>query len=199
MRYPFARERLLTARFKAFRLKDFGHGQFRDPSVGFIYKKSPRIDSKVIANNTNLDPILDKHDRILATALDRANLALTDVTPELRKALKGKLVEKENLEGKQSVTDADTRRWQLPEKAWKEWEVPYDIDDDWPTALKQSVSAYRVAWRAKIDEVEACISVNATPDELVDEPETIPGVVQVTGPFTVEGVTSLTNCASCTR
>jgi hypothetical protein len=50
------------------------------------------------------------------------------------------------------------------------------------------VTFYRRAWRAKMDEVNACIAANAEQEELVDQPEVVKGVVRVSGPFTVEGV-----------
>jgi adenine-specific DNA-methyltransferase len=42
--------------------------------------------------------------------------------------------------------------------------------------------------RAKMDEVNACISANAEQEELVDQPEVVRGVVRVSGPFTVESI-----------
>ena len=52
------------------------------------------------------------------------------------------------------ITDADERRWRLPEKEWKEWEVPFDTDPDWPEELKTALTEYRQAWRQKMDESE---------------------------------------------
>ena len=37
----------------------------------------------------------------------------------------------------------------------------------------QAVTAYRKAWRAKMDEVNACIAANAEQEELVDQPEVV--------------------------
>ncbi|RJP35309.1 MAG: site-specific DNA-methyltransferase [Phycisphaerales bacterium] len=72
---------------------------------------------------------------------------------------------------------------------WEHWEAPFDIDDDdWPSALCAAVTIYRKAWRAKMDEVNACIAASAEQEELVDQPEIIRGVTRVTGPFTVEAV-----------
>ena len=59
---------------------------------------------------------------------------------------------------------------------------------DWPSPLQAALSAYRTAWRAKMDEVNAGISANAEQEELVDQPEVIRGVARVSGPFTVESV-----------
>ena len=49
-------------------------------------------------------------------------------------------------------------------------------------------AAYRTAWRAKMDAVNACIAANAEQEELVDQPQVRCGVVWVSGPFTVEAV-----------
>jgi adenine-specific DNA-methyltransferase len=66
--------------------------------------------------------------------------------------------------------------------------VPFDTDPDWPPVLKDALMAYRAAWRAKQDEIDAAIAANAQQVPLVDKPEKVPGVVRVSGPFTVEGV-----------
>ncbi|HXG48287.1 MAG TPA: hypothetical protein VNO52_11735, partial [Methylomirabilota bacterium] len=76
----------------------------------------------------------------------------------------------------------------IPAGEWKEWEVPFDTDTDWPKPLADALTAYRAAWRAKMDEVNACIAANAEMEELVDKPEIVKGVVRVSGPFTMEGV-----------
>ena len=134
-----------------------------------------------------------------------------------------KLIHKHREEGANAVTDADTRRWLLPDTpavlirsfpakkplkgvtpkqaetyraaipkgGWKEWEVPFDTDADWPKPLQDALTAYRAAWRAKMDEVNACIAANAEMEELVDKPEPVKGVVRVSGPFTMEGVISV--------
>ncbi len=73
-------------------------------------------------------------------------------------------------------------------KGWQPWQVPFDVDADWPQALQDALLAYRAAWRAKMDEVNAAIEANAEMEELVDQPLPAPGVVRVAGPFTMEGV-----------
>ena len=50
------------------------------------------------------------------------------------------------------------------------------------------MTEYGKAWRAKMDEANACIAANADQEELVDQPEVVKGVVRVSGPFTVEAV-----------
>jgi adenine-specific DNA-methyltransferase len=54
--------------------------------------------------------------------------------------------------------------------------------------LKNAVEEYRAAWRAKMDEVNACIAANAEQEELVDQPEVDRKITRVSGPFTVEAV-----------
>lgn len=177
-----ARQRVLTARFEHYKTKGTA------PESGFVYKAVPHITLKSIAQNTNLDPIFAKHQPLLDAALAKANTALRAVSPDVRRRLAEKLSDKTKGEGKRSVTEADTRRWSLPKETFEHWTVPFDTDPDWPEALQKAVSAYRAAWRAKMDEVNACIERNAEQEELVDQPEVVKGVVRVSGPFTVEGV-----------
>ena len=200
-----ARQRLLTAKFDHYRTAAGPQGALgaENPGSGFKYKTVPHITLGAIAQNTNLDPIFAKHEPILAAKLKAANDALAALPASLRATLKAKLDEKQKAEGKKSITDADRRRWILPPDnrdpkenwtvdtkfaGWYDWEVPFDTDPAWPKPLQDAVTAYRAAWRAKMDEVNACIAANADQEELVDQPEVVKGVVRVSGPFTVEGV-----------
>ena len=202
-----ARQRLLTAKFDYYRTKGPAGGAegvvADDPGRGFLYKKVPHITLKSIAQNDKLDPIFARHEPLLAEALERCNAALKQVTPSLATSLAAKLAAKQAAEGKRAITDADRRRWVLPPanrdpkakwtvdpsfKGWYHWEVPFDTDEDWPKGLREAVTAYRAAWRAKMDDVNACIAESAEQEELVDQPEVVKGVVRVSGPFTVEGV-----------
>lgn len=83
---------------------------------------------------------------------------------------------------------AERYRARVPQEEWKEWQVPYDADPEWPQPLQEALTAYRTAWRTKMDEVNACIAANAETEELVDRPEVVGGTVRVAGPFTMEGV-----------
>src|SRR5579884_3947698 len=181
-----ARQRLLTAKYEYFKLKDESKGV----AGGFRYKTVPHITLKSIAQNANLDPIFAKHEALLEAALANANAALKQVTDKLRQELRTKLALKQKKEGKKAITDADRRRWDLPAKGkgWQHWEVPFDTDPEWPEALKQAVEAYRASWRAKMDEVNACIAANADQEELVDQPEMDRKITRVSGPFTVEAM-----------
>jgi adenine-specific DNA-methyltransferase len=213
-----ARQRLLTASFKHYRFRPLSDldrkrnplGRWlRDPEdhaqvpQTFACRVAPHIKLGAIAQNVSLVPILVKHQAILEPSVNNANVALQDVSVEVRVRLRRKLEDKQRTGGKKSITDADRRRWILPpdnrdrtEKltvpvdftGWYEWEVPFDTDPDWPKALQDAVTDYRKAWRAKMDEVNKCIADNAEQEELVDQPEIVRGVTRVAGPFTVEGV-----------
>ena len=179
-----ARQRLLTGSFEYYKLKD----ESKSIAGGFDNKIVPHITLKSIAQNTALDPIFAKHELILKEKLDILNSALTEVTPDIRTKLLTKLAEKERCEGKRSITDADRRRWQLPDTVWQEWEVPFDTDPDWPQALQEALIDCRKAWRAKMDEVNDCIDKSSEGEELVDQPEVDRKRIRVSGPFTVEAV-----------
>lgn len=189
-----ARQRLLTAKFDYYELADPHKGV----SGQFVYKTVPHITLKSIAQNQALDPIFAKWEPILAEKLDALNAAIKDVTPEIRAKLQAKLADKERREGRSSITDADRRRWDLPKplgsgktlrvSGWQEWQVPFDSDPDWPKSLRDALKDYRAAWRKKMDAVNAAIAASAPQETLVDQPKVTPGVLRVSGPFTVEGV-----------
>ena len=183
-----ARQRMLTSTFPMFKTESAN--EHSDPGKGFIYKTVPHIKLSDIAKNDALDPIFEKHQPILDERLAAANNALSAVTDDLRRSLKTKLKQKQKAEGKRAITDADERRWRLPDdgETWEHWEVPFDTDEDWPDALKEAVTAYRTAWRKKMDEVNTAIAEGSEQEVLYDQPEVVKGVTRVSGPFTVEAV-----------
>ncbi len=183
-----ARQRILTVPFPFYKVKGDDKEPGSNPGRGFDYKKIPHITLKSIAQNAALDAIFAKHQPVLDRKFQALNAVLTGVTTQIRQRLQAKLLQKERREGKKAVTDADRRRWLLPREGWQEWEVPFDADELWSEPLKRALKEYRDAWHAKMDEINAAISANAEPEELVDQPEVVKGVVRVAGPFTVEAV-----------
>ena len=179
-----ARQRLLTGSFNYYELQDESKGV----ASGFINKTVPHITLKDIAQNAALDPIFAAHEPILQEKLETLNRELASVTSEIRTSLRAKLAEKRRREGANAITDADQRRWELPAIAWKEWEVPFDTDPDWPPELSEALTDYRKAWREKMDEVNECIAAASDSEELVDQPEVDRKKLRVSGPFTVEAV-----------
>ena len=233
-----AKHRLMTARFDYYQLRELnaedsernphgtwiaeldGNGKPTGKQLTFHCKTVPHVTLRSIARNTSLDPIFARHEPILAEKLAALNREAARVGADLKSALADKLIDKHRKEGAGAVTDADVRRWLLPDTPperigtaparkplkgvtarqagkyrekiphgeWKEWEVPFDTDPDWPEPLREALAACRAAWRAKMDEVNECIAANATSEELVDKPEIVKGTVRVSGPFTMEGV-----------
>jgi adenine-specific DNA-methyltransferase len=159
-------------------------------AAGFDYKKVPHITLRSITRNEALDPICAKHEPILDGCLADLNAAFAQVGSNQRIHLAGKLLAKQKSEGKRAITEADHRRWELPKPGdgFHHWTVPFDTDPDYPEALATAITAYRAAWRAKQDEVDAAIAAAAEPEELVDQPEVVRGITRVSGPFTVEAV-----------
>ena len=181
-----ARQRILTAKFDYYKTEDDSDNIGES---GFKYKTAPHVTLGGIAQNVALDPIFARWEPILDEKLDALNTALSEVDDDTRAGLLAKLNAKRMKRGrKDGVTDADERRWNLPKDRWEHWEVPFDADPDYPPALRDALQAYRKAWRQKMDEVNACIAANADQEVLVDQPEVEPGIVRVSGPFTVEAV-----------
>ena len=179
-----ARQRLLTGTFDYYKLND----ELEGVAGGFINKRASHVELKNMAQNVALDPIFAKHEPILAQKLKILNLALREVSPQVRTELLVKLAAKEQRAGEKAINDADRRRWQLPNTEWQEWEVPFDTDPDWPQALSDALTDYRNAFRAKMDDVNACIAASSEGEELVDQPEADRKKLRVSGPFTVEAV-----------
>ena len=236
-----AKHRLMTATFDNYRLrKPNAEDLQRNPDGPWLsgqdqagrvteepatldLKTVPHVTLKSIARNVSLDPIFEKHEPLLATALAALNAAVARVTGDTKAKLVARLISKHREHGARSVTDADLRRWLLPgtslvnvrpepargplkaltaaqihkydervpKQSWRAWEVPFDADPDWPASLRDALVAYRTAWRARMDEVNACIAANAESEELVDTPHVESGAVRVAGPFSVEGVIAL--------
>jgi len=199
-----ARQRLLTAKYEYYRLRPTDAEDVRrnpegpwltDPAgeiegtCTFDCRTVSHIMLKSIAQNQALDPIFQKWEPVLAEKLAALNRALKgDVGKDLRTRLTVKLDAKRRREGVRSITDADTRRWKLPETEWQEWEAPFDTDPDWPQSLQKALLDYRASWRQKMDEVNQCIAARADQEELVDQPYVEKDKVRVSGPFTMEGV-----------
>lgn len=200
-----ARQRLLTAKFDFYKLRSISaedlernpNGTWLSDPTGtinaactFDCRTVPHITLKSIAQNQALDPIFETWEPILAERLAAANKALAESdTKELRATLLAKYDAKKKRKDKADpITDADERRWKLPETKWEEWEIPFDTDPDYPATLAEAITAYRKAWRSKMDEVNACIDARAEQEELVDQPLIEKKILRVCSPFTVEGV-----------
>ena len=81
----------------------------------FNCKMVPHITLRSIARNTSLDPIFAKHEPLLAEKLATLNHEVAKVSADLKSALAAKLITKHREEGANAITDADMRRWLLPD------------------------------------------------------------------------------------
>ena len=126
-----AKHRLMTAKFDYLQLRPLSaedvarnpHGTWLTDLTGkipgkatFQCKTVPHVElGRSIARNTSLDPIFTKHEPILAEKLEKLNREVVKVGAALKKKLVEKLLQKHRQNGANAVTDADTRRWLLPE------------------------------------------------------------------------------------
>ena len=128
-----AKQRLLTARFDYFELRALNaEDRLRNPAgewirstiedsavsedrLTFNCKIASHVTLRSIARNTSLDPISDRYNQMLDQALEALNSAVADVSPESKQAQAKKLVAKHRESGASAITDADLRRWLLPD------------------------------------------------------------------------------------
>ena len=145
-----AKHRLMTARFGYYRLRELnaedvasnpggtwiegvdGEGKPSGERLTFDCRTVPHITLRSIARNTSLDPIFARHESILTDALATLNRTVANVAPEMKQKLVEKLVSKHRRDGAAAVSDADVRRWLLP-----------DTPPDWisPVAARRPLKA----------------------------------------------------------
>src|SRR5207244_11800148 len=71
---------------------------------------------------------------------------------------------------------------------WQEWEIPHEVDANWPDAAKKMHVDW---WRGRIarqQEINKSIAAKAEFEYLYDKPYSDPKKVRVAGPFTVESL-----------
>ena len=73
-------------------------------------------------------------------------------------------------------------------KRLKEWEVPFDLPEDWPEAAEKPFKAFHDARQAMQKKMDASITAHAEQEILFDQPRIDKKKVRITGPFTVEAV-----------
>ena len=163
-----AKQRLMTASFDYFRLR-YPHEGLKG---GFVYQTVPHITLKSIANNPDIDTIYDAKHPAIAAALAALNATLTTAPPfrPAQGARKGK-----------PVTFTKGERLE-------EWEVPFDLPDDWPAAAAEPFAAFHAARQAMQAAMDASIKAHADQETLYDKPELDKTRLRITGPFSVEAV-----------
>ena len=164
-----AKQRLLTANYDYYRLR-YPHEGLKG---GFVYKTVPHITLKSIANNPEIDEIHDRMHPAMEAALG-----------ELNETLKGAPVRHNVTEGGRKGETLDFASG----ASFEEWEVPFDLPDDWPAAATAPFEAFHAARRAMQEKMDASIAAHADPETLYDQPEIDRSRLRVAGPFTVEAV-----------
>ena len=165
-----AKQRLMTASFDYYALR-YPHEGLKG---GFDYETVPHITLKSIANNPDIDTIYDEDHPKIAAALNDLNAALTSAPPLPIKPTQG------YRKGKQiSFRDGDVL---------EEWEVPFDLPDDWPEAAKAPFEAFHKARQAMQRRMDQSIADHADQETLYDKPRIDKNKLRITGPFSVEAV-----------
>ncbi|RMG51409.1 MAG: site-specific DNA-methyltransferase [Acidobacteria bacterium] len=200
-----ARQRLMTARFDYYELRDSDRG----PAGGFIYETVPHITLKSIAQNEEIDEIAAKYQPRIDRALTDLNRALGKdwkewevpreiphpVWPEEAHrayrallALKGKGMLNE--EEREQATALLQEVYRLTGHRWERLEdVPDPVPpEDWPEAAKEDIGRFWELERQKRREIDESIQRNAPQEVLYDRPKVKQGVVRVSGPLTVEAI-----------
>lgn len=163
-----AKQRLMTSGFDYFRLR-YPHEGLKG---GFAYQTVPHITLKSIANNPDIDTIYDTKHPAIASALDALNSTLTSAQPwrPTQGYRKGKPI---------TFTKGDRL---------EEWEVPFDLPDDWPAEAAKPFAAFHAARQAMQVATDGSIKAHAEQETLYDKPEVDKSRLRITGPFSVEAV-----------
>ena len=162
-----AKHRLMTARFDYYRLRELnaedvarnpggtwiegvdGEGKPSGERLTLDCRMVPHITLRSIARNTSLDPIFAKHEPLLRDALAALNRAAAKATRETKQKLVEKLVGKHRRDGAAAVSDADVRRWLLPDTS-PDWINPVGAR----RPLKAVTARHAANYRGKIPQRE---------------------------------------------
>jgi adenine-specific DNA-methyltransferase len=197
-----ARQRLMTARFDYYELREPDRG----PAGGFIYETVPHITLESIAKNTEIDTIAAKYQPQIDQALADLNRALGKdwkewevprevphpVWPEEAKQAYQHLLElkrSRNLGAEKEAEALLEKVYSLTGHKWKLDEVPDPMPpEDWTDEAREALRRFWELKRQKRKEIDQSIQRNAPQEVLYDRPKVVRGVVRVSGPFTVEAI-----------
>jgi hypothetical protein len=198
-----ARQRLMTAKFDYYELKDPERG----PAGGFIYETVPHITLESIAKNTEIDAIAARYQPQIDQALADLNRALGrewkewevprevphPVWPEEARQAYRHLLELKRSGKLGAEKEAEPLLETVYRLTGHRWENLGQVPDpmppeDWPDAAKDALRRFWKLKRQKRKEIDESIQSNAPQETLYDRPRVVRGVVRVTGPFTVEAI-----------
>jgi adenine-specific DNA-methyltransferase len=161
-----ARARIMGARYPYYLLADSRDGQLKEAEVT---RSAP--SSAPTRGNVRQGFVYERVPHITLKSI--ANNAEIDVIYDKHQALLEPLREQLN---------------QALSKAWREWEVPRELDAKWPDKAKALHADW---WRQRIarqQEIDASIAAKAEFEFLYDKPYEDKKKVRVAGPFTVESL-----------
>jgi len=191
-----ARARIMGARYPYYLLADSRDGQIKEAEVartapssqptrgdirhGFVYERVPHITLKSIANNTGIDVIWEKWQATLELLRQRLSAGLV-----------GWVERSETHPPAATSSDGFRSRSTHPTSGlapFEEWQVPREVDPDWPPTTREAHADWWAARIARQREIDACIAAKADSEYLYDKPYTDNKRVRVAGPFTVESL-----------
>lgn len=198
-----ARQRLMTARYDYYELKDPERG----PAGGFVYETVPRITLESIAKNAEIDDIAARYQPDIEAALALLNEALGcswqewevprpvphPIWPEEARRAYWEL---RSLRESMSA-DAQERAVELLQTVYRltghNWKSLKDVPDpapapEWPEGAKEAFELFWDLKQRKRKEIDESIQRNAPQEVLYDRPQVRRGVVRVASPFTVEAI-----------
>lgn len=178
-----AKQRLMAASFDYYALKYPGEGL----RGGFIYKTLSKIRLGRISNNPEIDAIHERMHPAIVEALAALNTALQSASPKPFKVAEGGRKGKA-IDFRKNGTEKLPSGEEAPAGALLEWEVPFDLPEDWPAAAQAPFEAFHAARIAMQREMDRSIAAHADQETLYDKPQPDPKKLRISGPFTVEAV-----------
>ncbi|MCB9199001.1 MAG: site-specific DNA-methyltransferase [Flavobacteriales bacterium] len=178
-----AKQRLMTASFDYYALK-YPHEGLKG---GFIYKMVPHVTLKSIANNPEIDAIYERMHPAIADALAALNSTLRAAPPKPFKVAEGGRKGKA-IDFKKTGTEKLPSGEEAPAGALLEWEVPFDLPEEWPATAQAPFEAFHAARITMQREMDRSIAAHADQETLYDQPEVDKKKLRISGPFTVEAV-----------
>jgi adenine-specific DNA-methyltransferase len=154
---------------------------------GFVYQTVPHVTLKSITNNPDIDTIYDAKHPAVASALASLNAALKGQKLRYRSpqgGRKGEWVDFTATAKTHKLANGEV----APADALLEWEVPFDLPEDWPPAAAEAFKAFHTARQAMQAAMDASIEAHAEQETLYDKPEKDETRLRITGPFSVEAV-----------
>jgi adenine-specific DNA-methyltransferase len=194
-----ARQRLMTAKFDYYELKDSKRG----PAGGFNYETVPHITLESIARNTEIDTIAAKYQPQIDQALADLNRVLGrnwkewevpreiphPLWPEEARKAYWRLIEVRKSPKKEEAARLLETIYKQTGHRWELEKIPEPIPpENWPEDAKEAFHRFWMLKRKKRREIDESIQRNAPQEVLYDRPKIVNGVIRVSGPFTVEAI-----------